>query len=323
MTDKRRWYTSRWFLALVVVLAAVVFWGWWRMGGVEIEVNEAALASAPASEAAGPVEFSVLTYNVQARPWFDNSKHKFPFISPLLNRFDIVGVQECFKDHGRLWAQADHPVKVYHSELRNPFKIVGSGLGILGRYPLVGTESMTYSDPGDFQNWPASKGILMARFDVNGMPVDVYNTHIAAGKKKDTYRAKSVQGDELIAFVKEHSPPDHNVIFVADFNMRPSRGPEDKEENKDNPKVFVFDRIMESLQFRDVSDEVNGPTLTNIDRVLFRPGAGYTMEALTWQKDGPEFYDPAKEPLSDHEPVFVSFRLSRKGEATVAAAAEG
>ena len=34
------------------------------------------------------------------------------------------------------------------------------------------------------------------------------------------------------------------VILLGDFNMRPSRGPEDKEANKDNPKVTGFDRIV-------------------------------------------------------------------------------
>jgi len=306
MEIRKKWYASRWFRVLVMLVAFVVGWGWWRMGGVEILVDEAKLVKG----APGPAEFSVLTYNVQGRPSFDDTKHKFPYISPLLNRFDIVGVQECFKDHQRLWAQADHPVKVYHSELRNPFKIVGSGLGNLGRFPLVATEAMTFSDPGDFQNWPASKGILLTRFDVNGMTLDVYNTHFCAGRKEDSRRAKHVQGDEMIAFVQQHSPPAHNVIFVGDFNMRPSRGPEDREAHKDDPKVVVFDRVFEALKFRDASDEINGPTRIDIDRILFRPGTDCTMEVLSWQKDGPEFYDPAKAPLSDHEPVFARFRLS-------------
>jgi endonuclease/exonuclease/phosphatase family metal-dependent hydrolase len=151
----------------------------------------------------------------------------------------------------------------------------------------------------------------MGRFDLGGMTVDLYTTHIAAGRKPDSRRAKVVQGNELIAFVRENSPPDHTVIFTGDFNMRPSRGPEDKEENKDEPKVFVFDKIVAELGLRDASDEINGPVGTEIDRILFRPGTGVTMTTLSWQHDDPIFYDEAGEPLSDHEPVFVRFRMER------------
>lgn len=304
---KGKWYTRWWFVAPVLVLVVLAGVALARMGGIEVVENAAAL-KAPGE---GPAEFSILTYNVQARPWFDDARHKFKHISPLTNRFDICAFQECFKQHGLLWAAAEHPVKVYHSALRNPFKIVGSGLGILGKFPLVATDEIRYADPGDFQNWPASKGVLMARFNVNGMMVDVYTTHIAAGGKPDSRRAKPAQTAEIVEFVRRASPPENAVILLGDFNMRPSRGPEDKEANKDEPRVFAFDRMRDALGLRDASDEINGPVGQEIDRILFRPGKGHTMTPLSWQMDDPEFFDPAGRPLSDHPPVFVTFRLEK------------
>jgi len=301
-----------WRIVIVLALAALAGWLWWRMGGIEVQIDEDAPKAQPSAALAGAAEFTVLTYNVQARPWFDDSQYKFKYISPLLNKFEIGSFQECFKDHRLLWKAADHPVKVYHSALSHPFKIVGSGLSIVGRFPLTGTDGINYEAAGDGQNWPASKGLLLARFDVAGMPLDVYTTHIAAGKKPASLAARVSQGNEIIEYVRSHSSPERSLILMGDFNMRPSRGPEDKEANKDNPKVYMFDRVRDELGLRDASDEVNGPTGEEIDRVLFRAGQGVVMTALKWQRDAPEFYDPRRAPLSDHEPVFVRFRLAKE-----------
>lgn len=308
MADQRAWHARRTVRIGIAALALIGAWGWWRMGGVEVRVNEGVLAAQPLVSL--PAEFTVLTYNVQGRPWFDDTKHKFTRISPLLNRFDLAGIQELFKDHRRLWSDADHPVKVYHSRLKHPGKIVGSGLGLLGRYPLVHTAAINFDALGEFQNKPASKGVLMARFDIGGHMVDLYTTHIEAGKSPEAMQAKIGQGAEMTAFVRAQSPPENTVIFTGDFNMRPSRGPEDKAENKDNPRVWVFDKFVEDLDLRDASDEINGPVGTEIDRILFRAGTGHRLEVLSWQKDDPAFYDEAGEPLSDHDPVFARFRLS-------------
>ncbi len=303
----------KWALAIGLTLVVLVALGlWWRMSGIIVQVNEAALKALPPVPAGGPVEFTAMTYNIQARPWFDDSKHKFKYISPLTNASDICAFQECFKDHARLWAAAEHPVKVYHATLKHPFKIVGSGLSILGKFPLTRTDGINFRDAGDEQNWPASKGSLMASFDLGGMPLDVYTTHIAAGKKPASLLARKTQVDELIAFVRSHSPADRSFILMADFNMRPSRGPEDKAANKDNPKITMFDHLVSELGARDASDEINGPTGEEIDRVLFRPGTGVTMTPLSWKRDTPEYYDPEGVPLSDHKPVFVRFRMQKQ-----------
>lgn len=307
----RNWYAKWWVITIVVVVLLATGWLWARaQRGIEVLEDEAAFQNAPV--ASDSAEFTIVTYNVQARPLFDDSRHKFNFISPLLNRFDICAFQECFKDHPRLWAAAEHPVKIYHAALKHPFEVATSGLSILGNYPLREVDGIHFEDEGDGQNWPASKGVLMAGFDVHGMPVDVYTTHIAAGKKPATMRAKFAQGDDIIRFIGEKSPADHSVILLGDFNMRPSRGPEDLEKNKDNPKVTGFDRLVEILGLRDASDEINGPTGTEIDRILFRPGKGHVMRPLSWQHDDPAFYDPAGNPLSDHEPVFVRFQLAKE-----------
>lgn len=307
MHEAAKWHEKRWVRVFIAALGVIMAVLWWRMGGIEVQVHEGAQGPPWAEE--GYTEFSVLTYNVQARPYFDRTREKFTRMSPLLNRFDIVGLQEAFKDHRRVWREAEHETKVYHSRLKHPFKIVGSGLSNLGKFPLLAVEGLNFDALGEFQNRPASKGVLMTRFDVHGMILDVYNTHIEAGRSAEALQAKADQATEIIAFVRRHSPAAHSVIFAGDWNMRPSRGPEDREENKDNPRVTAFDRIVRELEFKDASDEVVGPTRTDIDRILFRAGTGHLLEVHSWQKDHPDFYFPGGEPLSDHDPVFATFRL--------------
>ncbi len=304
-------------LVCLIVLAAVA---WWRMGGVVVEVGEEGF-NKPGDPAS--VEFSVVTYNVQARPWFDDSNYKFTHISPLLNPFDLVSIQECFKDYERLWDGTTHPVRIYHSRLKSPWKVVGSGLGILGRFPLEGVEAENFEIVGDRQNWPASKGLLLARFRVGGMPLDFYATHMEAGKKADAMWSRREQAEQLVRFVRRHSPPGHAVIFAGDFNMRPVR--EDKGETPlegyragAETLVFdamtreqVFDAVRMELALKSAVEELAGPVYNGVDHVLYRSGDGLRLTALDYRHDDPAFYGADGKPLSDHEPLIVQFRLER------------
>lgn len=302
---------------IVVVLFLVMVW--MHQGTLELQTDEALLAEQPKPKEP-PVEFSIVTYNVQARPWFDDTTQKFALIPPAVNPYDIVCFQECFKDHEKLWAGLTHPVKVYHGTLKNWWRIVGSGLSTVSRFPMDGVESMHYSTAGDFQNKPASKGILLTRFKVGGLPLDVYTTHMEAGsdRKEPAMISRRKQGEEIIAFVKQHSNADSAVIFLGDFNMRHST-PEQVDPDIAAGKVpehfdklsrsHIFDSVNVALGFKDLSREIRGDYLDGVDHILFRSGAKAKLTPLDWQHDGPEFYNPQHQPLSDHEPVIGKFRI--------------
>ncbi|HOD94856.1 MAG TPA: endonuclease/exonuclease/phosphatase family protein [Candidatus Hydrogenedentes bacterium] len=294
-------------LLFIITAAAVLAMRW---GKVIVETTDQTRSPFPSD--AEEVVFTICTYNVQARPLFDETKNKFAHISPLLNRFDICALQECFKDYRRAWAAAEHSSKIFHGTLKHPLKLVGSGLSLLSSLPLISTDNINFDTCGEFQNRPASKGVLLGRYQAGAMTLDVYTTHIEAGGSPQALAARKGQGEEIVDFVNAQSPPENSVIILGDFNMRPSRGPEDKEKHKDNPKVYVFDWIKETLDLRDASDEFNGPVSKEIDRILFRPGKGCAMKVLHWQQDDPDFYyADGKTPLSDHAPLFARFQLER------------
>lgn len=307
--------------AVVIALVAIAaILGWMRMGPVLVEVDGAALAKLP-EPTGDPVEFTAVAYNVQARPWFDDSVHKFDRIPAVTNAYDIVTLQECFKDHERYWRGATQPVKVYDATLKSPWKIVGSGLGTLARFPLTGVENHHYTTAGDFQNKPASKGILLTRFEVGGFPLDVYTTHKEAGKNPEAMLSKRAQAQEMVNFVKQHSKPEHAVIVLGDFNLRfkepgtPGTGiPDAPPETFAEMDYFnIIGGICAHLGLQDVSTLLTGEPHGGVDHVLFRSGSAVALTPLTYQHDGPEFYDENQQPLSDHEPVIVKFRIAKAG----------
>jgi exonuclease III len=297
---------------------------WAHQGSVEIYVDEPLLAAQP-HPAQAPVEFSIVAYNVQARPLLDDTTPKFDLIPPTVNPFDIVCFQEMFKDHRHMFGGLNHPVKVYHGTLKNWWRIVGSGLGTVSRFPLEGVESMHYSTAGDFQNKPASKGILLTRFRVGGLPLDVYTTHMEAGadRKEPAMISRRKQGEEMVAFVKQHSNADSAVIILGDFNMRHSTPDQiDPEIMAGNvPQKFdglrrshIFDSVNVALGLTDLCREIRGEPHDGVDHILFRSGAKAKLTPLSYQHDGPEFYAPDNSPLSDHEPVIGRFRIEAPGQ---------
>jgi endonuclease/exonuclease/phosphatase family metal-dependent hydrolase len=267
----------------------------------------------------GTVEFTVMTYNVQGRPVLDDTESKFRVISPLLNRSDIVGVQECFQDHGLLWEQATHRTKFHHGTLKTPFRIVGSGLSTMARFPLLDLRTEFFASASELQNRLASKGMLLTRFDVRGVILDVYNAHLDAGSSLAAQQSRDRQGRQLVDFVRRHSPPEHAVIFLGDFNMSPSRKrrqwsdyePLRYVSKRDmQARTSVFDRLVRDLAMKDASDEIHGPTLDDVDRVLFRSGVGQSLEPLSCERATRKFVDPHGRPLSDHVPVVARMRLT-------------
>ncbi len=302
-------------LVLLLLLAGITRW---RMGTTIVVIGDTGYLSEPVPPNAA-TEISVFAYNVQARPWFDDSDHKFPFIAPRLNHYDIVAVQECFKDHALLWEGTEHPVRVYHGGLRHPAKLVGSGLSTLARFPLEHERTFHYSRGGNFENRIASKGILLTRLRIHGRPLDVYNTHMVAAKTPSSMEARRGQARELIDFVNANTPADDALLLLGDFNMRHSRGDGQHPEIVAGtvPARFdtlsqpqLFDAILLALRLQDAGEVLNGPAFDGVDHVLYRSGARWTITPRHAIRDASEFRDPEGVPLSDHAPLMVRFRLA-------------
>lgn len=310
-------FARRFFTIVILTLVTILLLGWWRMGSVVIE-DEGRGYKTFTKAADEPVALTVLSYNVHARPVLDDPLHEFRFISPLLKRFDIVAAQECFTHHEELWADADHPVKIFQGTLAAPWKLTGSGLSTLSRFPVEEVSSMHFSHGGNWENRIASKGIVLSRMRIHGVAIDVYNTHMVAAKKEPSMIARRIQGRELIDFVRAHTAPDAPLIFLGDFNMRHSRGddihPEIAagrvpESFDDLTQTQILAAILLALNLRDVGEELHGKEFDGVDHILYRSGKGVELKARACARGDEAFVDREGVELSDHAPLIVEFQL--------------
>jgi endonuclease/exonuclease/phosphatase family metal-dependent hydrolase len=83
------------------------------------------------------------------------------------------------------------------------------GTAILSRYPITSWENTyLYNTPGQEQ-----RGLLHARLDVRGVPVDFYCTHLAASSQTDRLH----QTTEIVNLIGDHDP----AVLVGDMNATP------------------------------------------------------------------------------------------------------
>jgi endonuclease/exonuclease/phosphatase family metal-dependent hydrolase len=293
---------------------------WARTGNLEIEEDPVS-SGRYSSTKAKPVRFSIATYNVRARPLLDEVAPKFKAIGPLLDRFDIVALQECFTEHRLLWRGTSFPVRVHDGTRTDWFRPVASGLSTLARFPLRETLAKKFDQPEGLRfllrgkkDGFASKGVLLTRFDLGGgRTLDVYNTHMEAGGDDASNEVRRQQARQLIGMIQTHSPPEHAVIVAGDFNMRaPGR--------KKQSLAPRYPRNLEGLSrpqiYEAVTRElglVNAATISGespsslIDHILYRSGSSLRLEPVAWERDTRRFLSTRGEPWSDHEPVITTF----------------
>lgn len=262
-------------------------------------------------------DFKILTYNVQARPFLDDTTRKLPAISPLLNEYDIAGVQELFENYHLLLSQTTHGYWYYFDDVREG-SAIGSGLLSLSSFPIVETNAEHYELSAEV-DVIASKGVLMIRIDLGGEGfLDVYNTHMQAGASDEAQEARASQAAQLIDFIKKNSSQKNAIILHGDFNMGPHR--EGKTWLEYDPNHYsseqdmlirtqIFDTIPKELELQDLSDELFGPTKDHIDRIMFRSGEYIVLEPISWEEHDSRFVFPDGEPLSDSTPVVGTFHV--------------
>lgn len=242
--------------------------------------------------------FSLLTYNVAGLPEGISGGQPATntrLISPKLNPFDVVLVQEDFSYHAELISKTTHP---YLTPPLVPASGLGDGLNIISRFD-VGTT--------DRHKWGVCNGVVSNSSDClapkgfsfnqltfkPGVVVDVYNLHADAGRDSTDAAARSEQMDQLIAFVQSHSAG-HAVIIAGDTNMG-------------RTDASLSAKVVATLGLTDACRLFASCTNTaRYDRVFFRSSSNLILEAKSYAVDR-TFVDGAGKSLSDHYPVSVNF----------------
>lgn len=260
-------------------------------------------STAPVSTiiASGTIKF--LTYNVAGLPQFISQvqpARNIPLISPLLNNYELVVVQEDFWYHAVLTASARHPWKSV--PLVQYYTLVGDGLNTFSNTRFFDFERRKWNDFHGIVNHSndglSSKGFSAARHDVgNGVLIDVYNLHADAGNDPGDVAARTKNFEQLLAFMQTYST-NNPVIVAGDTNLSANR-PAD---------MAVLADFLGRAGLRDAARTLGKPE--ELDRVMVRGTADVLLDPVLW-RDADEFVDSAGQPLSDHPAIHVDVRWQK------------
>lgn len=265
------------------------------------------VACAPEAPEATPAptegRFTALTYNVHGLPpeiTGDDTAARMALIAPLLNGFDVVGLQEDFDDdlHATLVGQATHGWRHRFDEML-PDRVYGPGLAALSRLTLVeGLGEHYTSCYGVFEGASdclASKGFEVLRLRLGDGEVDVYNTHMEAGSGEEDNLARAEQVEQLLSAFERLSAG-RAVIFMGDTNL----------SDFDAPDLPLITRLIEGGGLTETCVALGCAEPGRIDRILWRDGGGLTLTPTAWAVE-PAFWDEDGVPMSDHDAISASF----------------
>jgi hypothetical protein len=305
-----------------------------------IVVAAVSVVAAPAAPAPGADDsgtFRALTYNVAGLPEGlsgSNPSVNTPLISPLLNAYDLVLVQEDWVDpappipgvdffHDDLISAVTHPylstpaVPPNGTDPRRPTALVADGLNQLSRFPFGSVTRTMWpncfgganTNDGGAADCLSQKGFSLSRVELApGISVDVYNLHAEAGSTPLDLQYSAEDFQVLAQYVNANSAG-RAVLVGGDYNLH-------TDEAVDGA---VFDTFLAATGLTDVCAVVDcGADSDRIDKFVFRSGGGVDLEPLDHRFERDVFVRADGAPLSDHDALAVTWRWTRQAPGSIA-----
>ena len=273
--------------------------------------------AAAASEMVKTGSFNVLSYNVGGLPDIFSSSNPKEYtvqISPKLNAYDIINVQEDFNYHGELISKAKHPYLTPSSGIAG----FGSGLNSLSIYPYRDLQRITWNDRhGIFDSGSdelTPKGFTFMTYEIEpGVKIDVYNLHADAGSDEQSLAARRSNIEQLSNYIEQHSEGNAVIVF-GDTNTRYTRTADNIEILMTNnglrdPWVDIVRGGQIPADGEALMDEsdVNGPGFEIVDKILYRGSSALQLNASSFRIEDTYFLTDTGEQLSDHYPITAEF----------------
>jgi endonuclease/exonuclease/phosphatase family metal-dependent hydrolase len=294
------------FLAVLVLLAAAC------SGDDGGSADGSPRTDASGNEVTGDTvaggSFSVLAYNVAGLPEGisgSSPEANAPIISPLLNDYDVVLLQEDFDFYTDLlradatheFMSEPHPGPDALNPIGRESAAVGDGLNILSRLPIGDMDRVPWQGCGDAAaDCLALKGFARTTLTLDdGAEVDLYTLHMEAGGEDTQLRQDDL--DELAAYIAAESEG-RAVIIGGDWNLH----------TDEEPDATQFADFLAETGLVDVCEEVDcGDDVDVIDKVVFRSNDTVVLTPTLHTFEREAFVDGAGEPLSDHDALHVAF----------------
>jgi hypothetical protein len=161
---------------------------------------------------------------------------------------------------------------------------------------------------GGSSDCAALKGFTIGRTKLaNGVAVDIYNLHGDAGGGAKDAEARAAGFVQLARFIKKHSAG-RAIIIGGDTNLHTEPGEPGRPAD-----IATWKKFQAATGVRDVCAAVDcGKDVGRIDKFAFRSGGGITLKPLSFRFEAAKFTRADGEPLSDHDPLAVTFRWQSK-----------
>ncbi len=258
-----------------------------------------ALAASPAAAGARDPELDILCVNLWGLAWplsRDRGERLAAAPEALdFEGYDLVGLQEVWRGAARYLPEGS---------VRRPTVQLDSGLAVAGR--MAGGARLalhTFEHSAGVERL-VRKGVLVAQLDVpEAGAVWVLVTHLQAGPGYGAIRL--AQAEELLELLDAAPGP---ALVIGDFNL-----------HRDDPADLEVEALLADAGLRDAAllAGEGAPTYTDanpyawapasgerFDRIYLRDGGGTALELVDFEVLD---YD---RPLSDHQPVRATLRLS-------------
>lgn len=266
------------------------------------------------------ITISALTYNVAGLPEGISSSHPAIYtssISPLLNEYDIVHLQEDFCYHDSLLLYNTHP---YSTQTLGCVP-TGDGLNAFSKFPITNVTRFAWTNCTNPDCY-TPKGFYYSQLTMFGdEKVDFYDVHCNAGGSDASMAARRGNIAQLCSYIAQHSTG-NPVIIMGDFNSRYTRDGDSIRALLDMGFKDVWVELIRTGVVPDFSpDKLDDcePVRTNancerVDKLFYRGNSKIEITPLTYQVDDDRFYYQGNDTLqlSDHWPVAVNFRLKKK-----------
>lgn len=270
------------------------------------------------------MNLTLLSLNVQNRPFLDSFSHKYVEIGPKLEGFNCVFLQEAWVDADKFADITTYTTKIIPTKKRHWYTPLGCGLLVMSNLQLVNHHVHIYKHYANLQDAIVSKGFIMSRWLL--MP-NVYITIIETHAQADyTYivcdgpQAGMNQAIEMVSYIKAYVPETDGLILIGDWNYGPKRNYDYKEyknavylSNEDaERRGNIYNYLVNSLGLVDVWDLLH-PIPDNydgMDRIFLKNNSNITINPISikWNET---FVDANGNPLSDSKPLIVELEIKK------------
>ncbi|MCR5154328.1 MAG: endonuclease/exonuclease/phosphatase family protein [Lachnospiraceae bacterium] len=260
--------------------------------------------------------FKVLSYNVGGLPAIISSSSPAEYtiqISPLLNDYDIINVQEDFAYNSELTRYLNLP---YATDFTGnvPF---GDGMMTFSRFPIYMETRVGWDEThgvfteGSDQLTP--KGFSYTAIEIaDGYFVDVYNLHTDADCDEGSLAARRSNMNQIAAYINSRSAG-RAVIVMGDTNSRYTREG-DNFETAVLEACGLTDCWIDLVMDGEVPEDGDALMVHElgqygevVDKIWYRSGKNVELDATYFELLMTQFTDSEGNQLSDHYPITATF----------------